>query len=152
MKTIVALVATVLSLSAFAQTHRPTPAPQPLILGEWTTDNPLYNGNVWIWTRFNFTQRDMTLHATCDFRGQNVNLTVGVNSQVAYNGNLIYIYERNQSSTNDGYRYCNAALSPSTWEFYFTGGDVNHAVLFAPVPYQMRFHVTRVMPEDLKLN
>lgn len=152
MKTIVALVATILSLSAFAQTHRPTPPPQPLIIGEWTSDTPLYNGNVWIWTRFNFTEQDMTLHATCEFKGQNVNLTVGVNSQVAYNGNLIYIYERQQAGVNDGYRYCNAALSPSTWEFYFTGGDVNHAVLFAPVPYQMRFNVSRVMPEDLKLN
>lgn len=150
MKTIVALFATLVSLSAFASgDHRPTPPPQPLIVGEWTSDQPIYSGQVWIWTHFNFSARELTMHATCEFH-PNLSLTVGVNSQVAYNGNLIYIYERNEASVNDGYRYCNAALAPSTWEFYFTNGDTNHAVLFAPVPWQMRFNVSRVMPEDLK--
>lgn len=151
MKTILAtLFASLLSLSAFASNdHRPTPV--SLILGQWKSDNPIYSGHVWIHTNFNFTRHDMTLHATCEFRAPNVRLTVGVNSRTAYNGNLIYVYDRVEASVNDGYRYCNAALSPATWEFYFTAGDVNHAVIFAPVPYQMRFNVSRVL-EPVPLN
>jgi len=156
MKTMLAYAfASLLSLSAFASNdHRPTPPPNkpmPLIVGQWRSDNPIYSGQVWIHTNFNFTQYDMTLHATCEFRAPNVYLTVGVNSRTAYNGNLIYVYDRTEASVNDGYRYCNAALSPSTWEFYFTAGDVDHAVIFAPVPYQMRFNVSRVL-EPAPLN
>lgn len=146
MKTIVALFVTVLSLSAFAShDNRPTPPPQPLIVGEWQADQPYIGGQAWIWTNFIFTARDMTMHTTCEFRNPNVNLVTGVTSDVAYNGNQIYIYERNQSSVNDGYRYCNSGINPATWEFYFQGADTDHAVIFAPVPYGMRWNVTRVV-------
>jgi hypothetical protein len=143
----IALFTCLTSLAAFANDHRPTPppAPQPLIVGEWQADQPHLGGQVWVWTRFNFTASQMTMHSTCEFRNPNVNLTVGVNSDVAYNGNLIYIYERSEGSINDGYRYCNAAISPSTWEFYFTGGDLNHAVIFAGIPSNVRWNVTRVI-------
>lgn len=149
MKTILAYAfASLLSLSAFAANeHHPTPPPQqpaPLILGMWNSDHPMHTNNgVLIHTSFNFTRKQMTMHATCEFRGPMAHLTVGVNSRVAYNGNLIYVYDAVDASINDGYRYCNASFRPSTWEFYFQGADMNHAVLFAPVPYQWRINVTR---------
>lgn len=145
MRTIIVALFTTLSLTAFAHDNHPTPAPQPLIVGEWRADQPQYSGQVWIWTHFNFTAKEMTMHATCEFRNPNVNLTVGVNSDIAYNGNLIYVYERSEASMTDGYRYCNAGIFPSTWEFYFTGGDTNHAVIFAGVPSNIRWNVTRII-------
>lgn len=145
MKTIiVALIATFSALSAFA-----SPPPMPLhvlLYGAWTTDHPIHQGNVLIWTRFDFSEDNMTLHATCEFQNPSTDLIVGVSSQIAYEGNFIYINENNHGSVNDGYRYCNANLTPSTWEFYFADGGIDHAVLFAPVPYQMSFHVSRVAP------
>lgn len=141
---LIALFAGLTSISAFAKETRPTPAPQPLIVGEWQADQPYIGGQAWIWTYFNFTTARMAMHSTCEFRNPNVNLTVGVSSNVAYNGNLIYVYDRSEASINDGYRYCNAGIGPSTWEFYFTGGDLNHAVIFAGVPSNVRWNVTRV--------
>lgn len=148
MKTLVGAIFTgLLSLTAYAANAERPPQrpPQPLIIGEWQVDQPYLGGQAWIWTQFNFTTTDMTMHSTCQFNHPNVNLTVGVNSDVGYNGNLIYIYERNEASVNDGFRYCNAGISPSTWEFYFTGGDLNHAVIFAGVPSNVRWNVTRIL-------
>lgn len=148
MKTILAYAcASLLSLTAFATNdHRLMPLPQqpaPLILGQWTSDQPIFANGILIHTQFNFTHKQMTMHATCEFRNPMTHLTVGVNSRVAYNENLIYVHDTVNASTNDGYRYCNASFRPSTWEFYFTGADINHAVVFAPVPYQWRINVTR---------
>lgn len=141
----IALFASLLSLTAFAHDNQPAPAPQPLIVGEWQADQPNFGGQVWVWSHFNFTMTQMTMHSTCEFRNPNVNLTVAVNSDVAYNGNQIYVYDRNEASVNDGFRYCNAGISPSTWEFYFTGGDLNHAVIFAGIPSNVRWNVSRVI-------
>lgn len=154
MKSILVLVfafVSVLSLSSFADDHdhghdhHPAP-PQPLVLGHWKSDFPLQMTNrVLIHTRFNFTPTTMIMHATCDFRGPYPHLTVGVQTHAGYDHNLIYVYDTVDASVNDGYRYCNAAFRPSTWEVYFNSTDLNRAVLFAPVPYQWRINISRVV-------
>lgn len=148
MKTILAsLFVSLLTLSAVAANdHRPSPLPQqpaPAILGHWASEEPtLMNNGVLIHTQFEFTKRDMTMFATCEF-GPYAQLTAGVRSRSAYNGSLIYVYDSVDASVNDGYRYCNASFRPSTWEVYFNADDMNRAVLFAPVPYQWRINISR---------
>lgn len=152
MKSILAFaIVSVLSLTSIANDHdhghhHPVPSEphHTLILGQWTSDFPLQMTNrVLIHTRFNFTPTTMTMHATCDFRGPYAHLTVGVQTHAGYDHNLIYVYDTVDASVNDGYRYCNAAFRPSTWEVYFNSPDMNRAILFAPVPYQWRINVSR---------
>lgn len=152
MKTILAsLFVSVLSLSALASNEHhphPTPPPQPapIMLGIWHSDHPIVQNGVRIHTEFNFSQFQMTMHAICQFRGPNAHLTVGVASRSAYKGNLIYVYDVVDARVNDNYgRFCSASFRPSTWEFYMDSADMNHGVILAPVPYQDRIPVTRVL-------
>lgn len=141
MKLIFSLFIVLSAFSTFAQELAPT---NPLIIGTWISDHPIYNRGVEIHTEFKFTATDMTLHATCVFPYQNTQLVVGVNSQVSYEDNNIYVLEKNQGSINDGFRYCNAGLEPATWQFYFKDANLNRAVLLAPIPYYHRFQLSRV--------
>lgn len=150
MKMFIALFTTVLSLSAFASIeHHPTPpqqSPAPLMLGQWKSTQAMAVNGIWIHTRFTFEHHTMTMYARCQFGpGPANNLTVGVRSHTAYNGNYIYIHDNVSAVTNDNLgRYCQASLSPSTWEFYFQNAEMTQAVIFAPVPYQWRISVVRV--------
>lgn len=153
MKTILAsLFVSVLSLTAFASNeHHPHPTPPPahptpIMLGIWHSEQPMLQNGVRIHTEFNFTHHQMTMHAICQFRGPSAHLTVGVASRANYKGNLIYVYDVVDARINDNYgRFCSAGLRPSTWEFYMHTTDLNRAVIFAPVPYQTRIPVTRVL-------
>ncbi|AZZ37104.1 hypothetical protein CIK05_09970 [Bdellovibrio sp. qaytius] len=152
MKTILAsLFVSILSLTAFASNEHhphplppPQPQPAPIMLGIWHSDQPTFQNGIWIHSEFNFSEYQMTMHAICEFRNPTVHLTVGVASRAAYNQNLIYVYDNADATVNDGYRFCRATFAPSTWEFYFQSADMNHAVIFAPIPSQLRIPVTRI--------
>jgi hypothetical protein len=152
MKAFAALfIAVLFSLNVLAHETRPTPTPDKpsdFLLGTWVSEHPIHNRDVKIYTEFTFAENDMKLTATCVYHYQNTQLSVSVASDVIYVGNRIQVLENTQGSVNDGYRYCNAGLKPSVWEFYFDG--TGRAVLFVPTPYQQRFNLIRVEDQALR--
>ena len=159
MKTIISLLfASVLfsSIAAFAQAQ-PLPPPQPssgttttnptpqqpsdLLMGDWISTQPLYNRETTIYISFRFTPTTMTLGATCTYQFQNAQLSTAAIAPVAYSQNNLEILQEVNASVNDGYRYCNVGLQPTVWQFYFDGAG--NAVLFAQVPYGVRFNLIR---------
>lgn len=151
----VSLIALFFAITAFAQELVPAPtepvpaeppASQTLLWGAWIADQPLHNQNVRIYVQFVFNPNAMALQATCRYQGHSGQLTTTANSKVIYEDNMVHILQNNQSSVNDGYRYCNAGLAPSTLHYYFKDASFDRAVLVAPIPHNHHFEITRVQP------
>ena len=152
MKTILACaLVSLFTLTAFAADgveHHPHPpvSPAPIMLGQWRSVQPIPSNGIWIHTFFNFAPREMTMHATCQFGNPPTSLTVGVATRAQYNGNLIYVHDSVEAIVQDNWgRYCRAQFQPATWEFYMQSPDMTQAVIFAPVPFQYRIPVVRVV-------
>lgn len=111
------------------------------ILGNWTTQQPLPGRNVEFYLSFSFEQNRVITEVECRFYDGQV-LSTRAMAEAAYDGNDIFILERNQGTVSDGIHFCQASLDRSRWSAYFDG--MGKLVLFVPVPYQTRFILVRI--------
>ncbi len=115
------------------------------ILGNWIAEETLFGREASFRIGFSFTNDQARISVQCAYRdGQR--LETSAISSVQYDGNNIYIVERNEGTVNDGFHYCRATLDRSRWEAYFDG--TGKMVLFVPVPYQARFTLIRDIADD----
>ena len=115
------------------------------ILGNWFAEETLFGRDVSFRLGFSFTEDRARLSVQCAYRDGQL-LETFATARVQYDGNNIYITERNEGLVNDGFHYCRATLDHSRWEAYFDG--TGKMVLFVPVPYQARFTLVRDIPDD----
>lgn len=110
------------------------------LLGNWIAEEPLQGRDVQFRLSFSFQDEYATLAVECAFRNGQRLSTLAV-AAVQYDGNNIFILERNEGVVNDGFNFCRATLDRSRWEAYFDG--TGKMVLFVSVPYQTRLILVR---------
>lgn len=120
--------------------------PVPGLLGDWIAEEPLYDRDVRFHLGFSFEENRAKLLVQCAFRNGQI-LETSANAAVQYDGNNIYILEKNEGSVNDGFHFCRATLERSRWEAFFDG--TGKMVLFVPVPYQSRLTLVRDTPDTI---
>lgn len=134
-----------LFLMALALPFQTKAEPVPGILGNWIAEEALFGRDVSFRLGFSFQEETAQISVQCAFRNGQLLETSAV-ARVQYDGNNIFILERNEGTVNDGFHFCRATLDRSRWEAYFDG--TGKMVLFVPVPYQARFTLVRDIPDD----
>jgi hypothetical protein len=130
----------ILFLLALALPFQVQAEPVPGLLGRWVAEQPLYGRDVQFHLSFNFDEEKTTMTVQCAFRNGD-SLQISAQAFTRYDGNNIFIVERNEGVVNDGFHFCRATLDRSQWQAYFDG--TGKMVLFVPVPYQARFSLVR---------
>lgn len=119
--------------------------PVPGILGNWIAEETIYGRDVMFRIGFSFTEDRAHMSVQCAYRNGQL-LETSATAAAQYDGNNIYITERNEGQVSDGFFFCRATLDRSRWEAYFDG--TGKMVLFVPVPYQARFTLIKDIPGD----
>lgn len=130
----------ILFLFALALPFHAKALPVDGLLGNWIAEENLLGRDVQFRLSFSFEEDHAQLSVECAFRDGQLLSTRAI-SAVQYDGNQIYILERNEGSVNDGFHFCRATLDRSQWQAYFDG--TGKMVLFVPVPFQARFTLIR---------